>query len=170
MATTKSPVVTNIDANVRNPAHQQGGYLKEACSTVVTSATESASNDLMFVPVPSNARVSQLLLTCADATTGGAIDIGVWSRSDATGSIVYTAVDDDLFASAVDLSGGPMKNLDVTYESDEYTAAESELMLWQVLGLTVDPGIDYYIGSDVTTVFNGGPTAVNLKVRYVQGP
>lgn len=168
MATVKSLQVTNIDAGVREPGFRDGGALMEACSTVVTAADESASNDLMLVRVPSNARISQVLISHADATTTGAIDIGIWSRSMATGAAVYTAVDDDLFASAYVLTSGPVWNFDVTNESAEYTEAEQQLPLWQVLGLASDPGIDYYVGSDITTVFSGGPLAINLKVRYVR--
>jgi hypothetical protein len=104
-----------------------------------------------------------LLLSCADASTAGKIDIGVWQTPENGGAVV----DRDLFASALDLSGGPMDNLECTYESDEYTYAESGLPLWEVIGLSADPCREYEINAQVETLFNGGPTTLVLKVRYV---
>ena len=166
MAIVKSTQATNLTATpvVREPSHRDGGMLRESCSNVVVATDESASNDLIFCRVPSNARISQVLASYADATTGGAIDIGVWSYSAGT----FTAVDDDLFASAMVLTDGPQYNKDVTNESTEYTAAEQEKALWDVLGLSADPCIDYWIGSDITTVFDGASTVgICIKVRYV---
>lgn len=170
MAIVKSTNVTNQFATpaVRNPSHREGGVLKESCSNVVVAADESASNDLIAVRVPSNARVSQVLLSHADASTGGNIDVGVWQEV-ATAPGTFEAVDDDLFASAYALTDGPVWNYDITNESAEYTAAEQEKPLWEVLGLSADPKKDYFIGSDITTVFNGASTVgICYKVRYVE--
>ena len=154
-------------AIVRSPSHRVGGVLKESVSNVVVATDESASNDLIGCPVPSNARVSQVLLSHADAVTGGAIDVGIWKRNAADTD--WEAVDDDLFASAYVLTGGPVWNFDVTNESAEYTVAEQEKMLWEVLGLTADPQITYWIGSDITTVFDGASiVGILYKVRYVE--
>lgn len=167
MANVKSVLMTQLDTNIRPPDTQYSGLLRESCSVVVTAADQSASDDLMFVPIASNARVSQVLVSHDDATTGGAIDIGIWSRTFTDGAYVYAAVDDDLFASAYALTAGPVYNFDVTNESTEYTPTEQSQMLWEVLGLSTDPNLDYVIASDITTVFNGGPLAITLKVRYV---
>ena len=172
MAIVKSTSVTNMFATpaVREPAHRDGGVLRESASNVVIAADESASNDLIAVRVPSNARVSQVLLSYADATTGGAIDVGIWKEV-ATAPGTFEAVDDDLFASAMVLTDGPLWNKDITNESAEYTAAEQEKMLWEVLGLSADPKIDYFVGSDITTVCDGCSTVgILYKVRYVVGP
>lgn len=139
------------------------GVLKEASSAATTLAAQAANDTVRLVRVPSNARISQVLLSCADATTGGAINIGIWQTVENGGAVV----DADLFASAVDLTGGPMEHLDVTFESDEYTYAESAKPLWEVLGLSADPNREYDVVAEVSTTFNGGPTALALKVRYV---
>jgi hypothetical protein len=165
MADLKSAFITNATATpvVLTNSAKSNGVLREA-SGVVTPAADQADDTIMRVcRVPSNARISQILISAADATTGGAIDIGVY-QIDANGGAV---VDRDLFASAFALTGGPFDNADVTFESDEYTYAESEDPLWEVLGLSADPNIEYDICAVVETVFNGGPTAIALKVRYV---
>ncbi len=76
-------------------------------------------------------------------------------------------MDADLFASALALTTPDKLNLDVTFESGEFTVTESFKPLWEVLGLTADPCREYDIAATITTTFNGGPTAMGLKVRYV---
>jgi len=171
MTSIKSTVANNqyptSGAPIRSPAHQRGGMLKESCSNVVVTATQPDTDNLIGAPVPSNARVSEVLLSYADATTGGAIDVGVWKRNAADDD--WEAVDDDLFASAMVITDGPQWNKDITNESAEYTAAEQEKALWEVLGLTTDPKIMYWIGSDITTTFADASTVgILFKVRYVE--
>lgn len=165
MADLYSAHLTNLNATpvvVTGPA-KSVGTLKEAIGVVTPAANQADDTIMRAVRVPSNARISQILISAADATTGGAIDIGVYDTEDNGGAVV----DRDLFASAFALTGGPFDNADVTYESDEYGYAESGLPLWEVLGLSKDPNTEYDICMVVETVFNGGPTAIALKVRYV---
>lgn len=149
------PVLTNANVSV--------GDLKEASSAATVSATQASGDTIRLVRVPSNARVSQVLLSTGDATTAGAINIGVWQTSENGGAVV----DADLFASALALTGGPFNNSDQTFESGEYTYAESAKPLWEVLGLTSDPGRYYDIVAEVSTTFDGAGTTIALKVRYV---
>lgn len=153
---TSTPVVLS------DPA-LNAGYLRERSAVVASAADDSSTSIFRFVRVPSNARISQVLLSAADATTAGAINIGVYQTSENGGAVV----DADLFASAVDLASGPYNNSEVTFESGEYTYTESEKPLWEVLGLTVDPQRDYDIAATISTTFNGGPTSIRLAVRYI---
>ncbi len=147
-----------------NPSKGAAGQVFEVAGTVTTANDDSANSIGRFCRVPSNARISQVLLsTNAAASTAGAVDVGVYQTADNGGAVI----DADLFGSAVALTSTKKENLDVTYESGEYTMAESVQPLWQVLGLTSDPNRDYDIAYTITTTFNGGPTSMNLKVRYV---
>ena len=165
MATVNSTWITNVVATppASTDTAKSVGNLKEASSVATVSATIPSGDIVRFVRVPSNARISEVLLNTGDATTAGAIDIGVYQTA-ANGSAV---VDADLFASALALTGGPFLNSDQTFESGEYTVAESALPLWEVLGLTVDPKREYDIAATVTTTGNGIDTKIALKVRYV---
>lgn len=165
MANVNSTWITNAVATpaVLTDASKSVGILREASSAATTANNQAANDTVRLVRVPSNARISQVLLSCADASTAGAVNIGVYQTAENGGAVV----DADLFASAVDLSGGPMQNLDCTFESGEYTYAESALPLWEVLGLTADSNREYDIVAQVSTTFNGGPTTLALKVRYV---
>ena len=40
--------------------------------------------------------------------------------------------------------------------------------LWQALGLSADPGVEYDVVATVSTTFNGGPTSILLTADYVQ--
>lgn len=170
MATVKSTTAgimfPTTGPRARDGSFRVGGDVRASRSNVTTLAAEPDTSNLIFCPFPSHARVKAVLLSAADATTAGAIDIGVWKRNAADDD--WEAVDDDLFASALALTGGPFNNSDVTWESGEYTVAEAELPIWQVLGLTSDPNIIYWIGADVTTTFDGGPTVIGIEVEYVE--
>lgn len=161
----KSAAVTNATAKpvVLTNAHQSGGDVKAAGGTIVPAADASATSTFRFCRVPSNARISKVLLTAADFTTAGAADVGIYQTEENGGAVV----DADLFAAAVALSSGPYAHEDITFGSGEYTVAEADQMLWQVLGLTKDPNREYDVVATVTTNFNGGK-AMRLDVEYVR--
>lgn len=161
-----SLAITNRNATPRvisNPA-VSGGDLKEKVGYIAAATDDSATSVFRIATVPSNARISEILITAADFTTAGAINVGL-HRTTADGG---TVVDADLFASAVDLSGGPFSNLDITREAGttNWTLADAEKMLWQALGLSTDPGIEYDVTATISTNFNGG-SGILFKVRYV---
>lgn len=160
----KSTYITNATATpvvLTNGALYKGA-MHESAGTITPDAAAEANSTYRFCRVPSNARVSQVLISTAAAfTTAGAVNVGVYQTADNGGAVV----DADLFGSAVALTTTKKENLDITYESGEYTMAESEKPLWEVLGLTSDPNREYDVVATVTTQFNGGQV-MNLKVRF----
>lgn len=165
MATVKSTWITNVDATPRvaTNTNKSVGEVKSAKSHATVSATQASGDIIRFVRVPSNARIDAVLLSTADATTAGNIDIGVYQTAENGGAVV----DADLFASALALTGGPFLNSDQTFESTQYTYAESCLPLWEVLGLSADSNREYDIAATVTTTFDAAGTSMALEVRYV---
>jgi len=156
----RSAYLTNANATpiaLSNP-HLRG-VMKEAIGVLTPAAAAEVGSTHRFCRVPSNARISQVMVKCA-AMTGGAVDIGVYKTESQGGAVV----DADLFASAQVLTSA-LDWVDKTYESTEYSIAESEKPLWEVLGLTADPCIEYDIVATVTTQFNAG-TIYGVKVRY----
>jgi len=164
MANVNSTWITNLVANpkVLTNSNQSSGRVFTAKSVATVSATIPSGDTVRFVRVPSNARIDAVLLTTGDATTAGAINIGVWQTVENGGAVV----DADLFASALALTGGPFARSDQTFESGEYTYAESCLPLWQVLGLTADSNREYDIVAEVSTTGNGMGTVIALEVQY----
>lgn len=164
MANVNSTWITNAVATpkVLTDAAKSVGRAMVAKSAATVSASQSSSDTIRLVRVPSNARIDAVLLTTGDATTAGAVNIGVWQTADNGG----TVVDADLFASALALTGGPFLRSDQTFESGEYTYAECCKPLWEVLGLSADPGREYDIVAEVSTTFNGADTTIVLEVHY----
>jgi len=164
MATVNSTWIANAVAvpKVLTDSTKSVGRLLNAKSAATVSATIPSGDIVRLVRVPSNARIDAVLLSTGDATTAGAIDIGVYQTADNGGAVV----DADLFASALALTGGPFSRSDQTWESGQYTYAESCLPLWAALGLSVDPGVEYDIAATVTTTGNGMDTTIVLEVLH----
>jgi hypothetical protein len=164
MATVNSTWITNAVAApvVLTSSNQSAGRVFTAKSVATVSATQTSGDIIRLVRVPSNARIDAVLLSTGDATTAGAIDIGVYQTAGNGGAVV----DADLFASALALTGGPFARSDQTFESGQYTYAESCLPLWQVLGLSADSNRDYDIAATVTTTGDGMGTTMALEVQY----
>lgn len=131
---------------------------------IASAADDTANSVYRIFRIPSNCTPTGLWLTAADATTAGAISIGLYQTAENGGAVV----DADLFSTIV-LSDGPYNQAAVLFESGEYTQAESFQPLWQTLGLTADPNREYDVCALVTTTFNGGPTTILFEMEYVTG-
>ena len=159
--TIANTVATPRVAN--SPGVGGAGMVRAVSGYVANAADDSATSIQRFVRVPSNARILQVLLSTGDASTAGAADVGVYQTSENGGAVV----DADLFASAFALTNGPYDNYGLTYESGEYTLAESITPLWQALGLSADPVREYDIASTITTTYSGAAVGQLLTVLYV---
>ena len=164
MATVNSTWITNAVAvpKVNTDSNESVGRAMVAKSAATVSATIASGDIVRVVRVPSNARIDAVFLSTADATTAGAIDIGVYQTAENGGAVV----DADLFASALALTGGPFNRSEQTWESTQFTYAESCLPLWEVLGLTADSNREYDIAATVTTTGDGMGTTIALEVHY----
>lgn len=164
VVTTKSGVITNRDATPRvlSNASVSNGVMHEAVGTLESANGDSIGSTYIFCQVPSNARVSQVLLYSDDIGTTTISDFGVYKSVPDGG----TVVDADFFASAVSLKDGAINGTDITHESAVYDPDDIEKPLWQALGLTSDPGISYDIVGTLTAASDAAGT-ITLKVRYV---
>lgn len=149
----KSLFETNASAlpRVFNNPHLNG-KLCEAIGYVAPNAAAEANSTYGFFRVPSSARMSELLVTAADFTTSGAIDIGLRRVAEEGGAVV----DADYFASALVMSSGPYARVNQMLESGVNTLANSESPIWAILGLSADPNLEYEVYATVTTAFDGG--------------
>lgn len=148
---------------VINPPHL-AGTLKESIAYIAAAADDSATSVYRLATVRSNSRVSEILMTAADFTTAGAIHVGLYRTTQDGGAVV----DVDLFASGIAMQSGPYTDLDVTRENNttNWTLANAENAIWQALGLTSDPGIEYDVAATISTNFDGG-SGILFKVRWV---
>lgn len=159
-----STAISNETAtpSIANSPPFAAGVLRSIVGSVASAADDSATSIGRVLRIPSNACVSAVLLSCADATTAGIVDVGIYQTAENGGAVV----DADFFASLFALTNGPYSNTDITFESGEYSFAEADTPLWQALGLTADPHRDYDVAYTITTTFNGGPTRIRLVVNY----
>lgn len=160
----KSSVITNMDATplVLSNARLAAAQLREAIGTVQATASASIASTYRLCRVPSNARISQVILSCDAFDTTGAADVGVYQTADNGGAVV----DADFFASAVVLTTA-LPNTAVTHESGVFGIEDVEKPLWEALGLTADSMRDYDIALTLTAANGAGATPdVTLRVQY----
>jgi hypothetical protein len=143
----KSKAITNRDASPRviNNAGYANGIKKCFAGQLEGANGDSVGSTFIMGSIPSNAYIKEVLLSC-DAMVAGAADIGLYKNTE-QGSAV---VDADFFASAVVLNGA-LTNSDVTHESGVFGIEHKEKMVWEVLGLSSDPSIDYDVVLTLTT-------------------
>lgn len=146
-----------------NPSKGAPGTLREVAGYVANAADDSQNSVHRFCRVPSNARISEILLTTGDASIAGAVNIGLYQTAANGGAVV----DADLFATTLALTGGPFHNAQVIDEA-QYTAAEQLKPLWEVLGLSADPQREYDVAITISTTYDGAAVGQALKVRYVE--
>ncbi len=165
MADVKTTIISNREATPRvaNDPWNKAVVKSSGVGILEVSTAEDATDILYFVEIPSNAVVRQVLLSCDAVSTSGAIDIGLYQTTDNGGAVV----DADLFASAQVVTTA-LNNSDVTHESGEYNRDEKNKPIWEVLGLTEDPQIDYWVAGTITTDMGGAGT-ISLEVLYVDG-
>ncbi len=170
MSSVLSDIITDRDATpvVRQDAYNMGGVMRETIANVTPAADAAVTVNLIMMPIPSNARLSQLQIRHAEASTTGQGNIGLIRLVD--GAYTFTGGDADLFASAYDFDDTGSATdawIDVLFESTTVTEALSITPLWEMLGLSVDPREDLYVAIDISEVFSGGPTSITMRAVYV---
>lgn len=161
----KSAGITNADASPRVPNNARvfGGMVREAVGTIQFAASSSIGSIARLCRIPSNARVSQVTVSSDAFDTTGAADIGIYKATAQGGAVV----DADFFASALLLTSA-LPNTDCTHESGAYGVEDLEKPLWEALGLSADPQVDYDVAATLTAANGAGATPdVTVRVRYI---
>lgn len=163
--TLKATAITNADATppVFNNGRLTRMHLCEAVGTAQATASASIGSTYRLARVPSNARISRVIL-CWDAfDTTGAGDVGIYQTAANGGAVV----DADHFASAVLMTSANTAGTDVTHESTVYGLEDAEKPLWEALGLTADPQRDYDVVVTLTAANGAGATPdITAKVAF----
>lgn len=163
VANTKSNHITNADATpvvLVNPV-EYNGILRGTAGTVETLAADDAASVYRLCRVPSNARIESIKLA-SDAITGAtAADVGVYQTAANGGAVL----DADFFATDVDISTAAIAFTEVLLEATATDIAKCDMPLWELLGLSADPGREYDICVTVNDVTAAG--TISMKVLYV---
>ena len=161
MATTKSNLITNLDANpsVMNEVGLLGARVRVAMDTFeVASADMDADGDIVrLVRLPTNCRVFSIKLWSDDMGGSGTIDCGIYpTDSD-------TAKDDNYYANNFDSSGQATAGTELRFHTADINTASK--YLWESAGDTSDPGGHYDICLTAEAGFSGAYTCT-FQVLY----
>lgn len=157
-----STVVTNSAANplVLSKAQIARGRVMHARGVCVVPASASIASKFRFFRVKSNDMVNRLLLDCVALGVGCLMDVGLYQTPENGGAVV----DADLFASAVDVAAA-LRSSDITTESGIITVANMEKSIWELLGLSADPQIEYtVVGTLTAAAVAGGAVCLRGEV------
>lgn len=151
VANTKSTDVTNADAAPPALSHRlYAGYRPvRSINTCAVLAADDDGSVYRFKRVRSDAIIAYVGVLNDAITSGTDYDFGVY-RTAADGGAV---VDADLIADGVDMSSARVAELSVRFH-DTGTAKIEEFYkpLWQLLGLSSDPQIEYDLAWTANTV------------------
>ena len=163
--TLKSTAVTNMDATpvVKVNSQISGGVVREAVGFVTTNDDDSIGSVYRLVRVPSRARISEIRgYSDIGSASAGIANVGVHL---ANGGAVKDA---DHFASAWDFSATDTQGVVLENEAQVGNLVnEMEEQLWEALGETADPNVDYDITLTLTQAVATAAAVVGIKVRYV---
>ncbi len=163
VVTLKSGPITNRDAapSVANNSSVEGGNVREVAGTLESVSGDSIGSKYILAQVPSNARVSQLLVYSDDIGVTTIADFGLYRNTLDGGAVV----DADFFASALSLKDGALNGVDITHESAVFGVEDIEKPLWEALGLSEDPGVFYDIVATLTAASDAAGT-LSIKCKY----
>lgn len=162
--TVKSTGITNRDADpqVFNNSYTQNAQVKETVATLEIGTGDDIGSKYLLGSIPSGARMSDILISSDDMGTATAADIGLYQTTK-NGSAV---VDADFFASALSLSGGALIHSANMHESGVLGVEDIEKRIWEALGLTADPFVDYDVAATLTAAADTGGT-LSMQIRFV---
>lgn len=163
VANTKSTHITNADATapLLTNDYISKGVLYECVGTVETLAADDAASVYRLCRVPSNARISSILLGTDAITGASASDVGVYRTAKDGGAVV----DADFFANDVDISSATAFT-EVILQATVTDKAKVEYRLWEMFPgtWTVDPQCDLDLCVTVNDVTAAG--TISMKVKY----
>lgn len=168
VVTTKSTAMTNFTATPKVPvsANLINGNLRESQGFAVIANGDSVASKYPLFTIRSSDRVSQILVYSPDIGTTTAGDLGLYRLDDEGGAVV----DVDFFASALSLSGGALNGSDITFEAAAAGGliTNAEKRVWEALGLTADPHLNYQVVLTLTGTADAAGTAL-FRMRFVSG-
>lgn len=169
---TLSTVVANMDAQ---PRILTSGYISGANDTVGTAyvqlgATDNIGSTYRFGFIPSGVRMQDIQIQ-NEASTAGVFQLGVYGNDQAGGTVYTAGVPSNFAAGAV-----PVTNANVifgtgistaaaqttwksvyspTVLNNSYTALNTSLRVWELLGFSQDPFYEFHLVLTATTAPTG---------------
>ena len=123
------------------------------------------SSTIALKTFKSGDRIHSIKISSTDCGSAGDIDLGLYT---ANSTYSGTAVDDNLFADALDVNAAALSQVDIFDEAalDDFDRGKT---LWELLGLSADPGLFY----ELTVVMVEASTDVAwealFEIEYTSG-
>jgi hypothetical protein len=174
-STAKGTLITNLEASpiLQGNHGEVGGNLKIATTTteVATTSIDEINDVMLVLPLPSGARLHSLVIFNDDLDSNGvpalAVDVGGFYGNDVTGQTSGTVIDQDGIASAITtLQAANTAGVELVAEASPIEDIGKEL--WEIMGLTSNPGGTIYIGTTVTTAAaTAAAGTITMRAMYV---
>lgn len=176
MANSKSQVITDLDAArpVMQRVSRHGGRVRyfSTPGTVTLPAAGSTIGDVhRLLRVSSGDVIVGLKLHCIGSSTTGDADLGLYLARDGV------VVDADFFKAAFSITNNTAASstaladhrlINSTVGGARFGLEDLGKPLWQALGLSADPMVEYDIALTITTAITGPDEVVALEMLVAQ--
>ncbi len=166
VVTLSSTAVTNADATPQtlNKQGLDGGRIRRRIGKATITSGDSAASIYRLVRIKSSDYIDKLFISSPDIGTTTTADFGLYDVAAVNAGAV---VDADFFIAATTLKDGAIANLDVTH-GNIITISNCEKQVWELLGLSSDPGKHYDIAATLVGAADG--TGVLMaRLFYIDG-
>jgi len=161
---TKSLAISNRDAQpkILNPGYLDGQGLRTKRGTVEKAGADSDASVFRFFPIRSSDVIHELTLF-NDALAGATdCDVGLYLPAKAGG----TVVDKDILADGISLASASTLGTAITFQITDI--AKIGFRVWELLGLTADPFLEYDVCLTTNTAGAAAGT-ISLRASVVNG-
>lgn len=173
VVTRKSTAIANRDASptVSTMAAYDGGTIKEKEGYITAANGDSVGSYYPMASVPSNSRISSIVLQSEALGAGATVNCGVYAPTQsipalaALGFAAGSAVNAAFFASALSVAAA-VASTEIINQSGSNTLNLQEQELWQALGLASDPGCNLDIGLAMSAA-TAAAGRIGVKIKYV---
>lgn len=155
VVTVKSTAITNADAmpRVQNTQLVARGVPKISVGVAAVANGDSIASQYRLARIRSGDRLTSLLLFCG-AITSAAANVGLYTVNGGA------AVSASLFAAAQSIAAAQNTGLELVHSVT--TLANAEKRIWELLGLSADPGLEYDV---VLTLTAAATAAGSVKLQ-----
>ncbi len=183
MANFFSDVLTSINAGNRVDAGTIRGNILSSTAVVNILVEPSVSDVFLYTDLPSNSRPQQLLFRNDDMdnpTNTVAVDIGIYASADFKLADGTTFLQNDVIL--VDAFGkdensffqdnrmvGEDFRFSTVGANSNTGLSNAQDYLWELAGLTSDPGVDLRIGIKITGAFTDFVAGTSLLIAQYTG-
>jgi len=166
VVTLKSTAVTNADASTMtaNKLGIDGGKEKRRVGLATITNGDSSTSTYRVCRIKSSDYPTALLISAPDIGLTTTADVGLYDVAAVNSGAV---VDADFFTAALSLKDGAIANSNVL-NGNIITLANSEKPIWELLGLSADPGKWYDVALTLVGDADAGGT-VKAELKYVDG-